>query len=226
MVQAKFDSDDLLHGAFYALEQAGRLLHDVVVLWGNERYSSAVVLAVFAREEIGRFKLLVREREEAIAAGPRDVGAVRKLCSDHLSKLRAAPGGVTLRFDASAPELKGWSDPSHANFERAQAILDRRMAAKRENTPRRSHANRLAALYVDFDEDKVWNRPGTMTAVDAGLFLQEVANDYSLLYSYIRAAPLAYQEVFRAYAGWPDRPVMPTPEWVDLSGVTLPVEDE
>lgn len=46
---------DLLFGAVYALEQAGCLLHDAFSLFLKGRYSSSVVLAVFSKEEMGRF---------------------------------------------------------------------------------------------------------------------------------------------------------------------------
>ena len=48
---------DLLEGAMYAMEQAGHLLHDAVGLYERGRYSSAVVLSVYAREEMGRAEI-------------------------------------------------------------------------------------------------------------------------------------------------------------------------
>src|SRR2546422_1690282 len=50
--------DFLLKGAWYAYEQCGRLLEDAVILFDNKRYSSAVALAMFAREELGKAEIL------------------------------------------------------------------------------------------------------------------------------------------------------------------------
>jgi AbiV family abortive infection protein len=54
---------DLLKGAVYALEQAGHLLHDAYLLFLRERYASSIVLAVFSKEEMGRFELLLDDWE-------------------------------------------------------------------------------------------------------------------------------------------------------------------
>jgi AbiV family abortive infection protein len=51
--------EHLLRGAVYALEQCGLLLRDANVLYRAKAYASAVVLAAFAREELGRWRLLV-----------------------------------------------------------------------------------------------------------------------------------------------------------------------
>jgi AbiV family abortive infection protein len=48
----------LLHGAAYALEQCGLLLRDANILYRNGSYASVIVLAGFAREELGRFTTL------------------------------------------------------------------------------------------------------------------------------------------------------------------------
>ena len=55
MVTANF----LLEGAYYALEQCGLLLRDAVQLYNGSSYATAVVLAAFAREELGREKILL-----------------------------------------------------------------------------------------------------------------------------------------------------------------------
>jgi len=224
---ATLDATDLLRGAFYALEQGGRLLHDATALWNQQRYSSAVVLAVFAREEIGRFKILLQEREEALKSGPRGVDDVRKLVNDHREKLRTAPAGISLHFDASAPGLEGLhANPQSTEFQKAHAILDERMRQKAERQPKTTHLTRMSALYVDIDEGtKAWKRPAEITAGAAGLLLQEIANDYSHRYSYLLNPNDYYREPFEAFLAWDARPTLPEPVWPDLSHVALPMED-
>ncbi len=56
----------LLKGAVYALQQSGLLVRDANILYRAGSYASAVVLATFAREELGRWKLLLKLRREVI----------------------------------------------------------------------------------------------------------------------------------------------------------------
>jgi AbiV family abortive infection protein len=106
---SRLTADDLFHGAFCALEHAGRLLQDAVELWERGRYPSSVVLAVFAREEIGRYKILLEEREEAKKTGPRDTQTIQNRCRDHKDKLKRGMFGFAYSFNAhDDPELKGF----------------------------------------------------------------------------------------------------------------------
>lgn len=221
------DAEDLLHGAFYALEQGGRLLHDAVYLFGQQRYASAAVLGVFAREEIGRFKILVQERNEALNSGPRSVEEIRKRCSSHEHKLRNAPAGMSLQYNANAPGLEGLhADAQSTEFQEAHAILDKRMRRKAKRQPAHTHSTRTAALYVDVDPaTKMWNRPADITPATAGMLLQDVANDYAHRYSYIHNPNDYYREPFQSFLAWAERPTLPEPVWPNLSHVVLPLED-
>jgi AbiV family abortive infection protein len=58
----------LLEGAAYALEQCGLLLRDANSLYRNGSYSSAVALALFAREELGRYQTLLELRNRSSGA--------------------------------------------------------------------------------------------------------------------------------------------------------------
>ena len=49
---------DLLKGLWYSLEQCGRLLKSAGVLYEEKDYSTAVGVAMFAREELGKHRLL------------------------------------------------------------------------------------------------------------------------------------------------------------------------
>jgi hypothetical protein len=47
----------LLKGAWYPLEQCGRLLSDAVALYRQKSYSTAVALAMIGREELGKYRM-------------------------------------------------------------------------------------------------------------------------------------------------------------------------
>jgi AbiV family abortive infection protein len=57
----------LLEGAVYALEQCGLLLSDASVLYANKSYATSVALAGFAREELGKWKILLELRKKVVS---------------------------------------------------------------------------------------------------------------------------------------------------------------
>jgi AbiV family abortive infection protein len=59
----------LLQGAVLALEQCGHLLHDANWVYRSDSYATAVVLAAFAREELGRAGILFDLRAKVVAGG-------------------------------------------------------------------------------------------------------------------------------------------------------------
>jgi AbiV family abortive infection protein len=61
--------DNLFKGAWYAIEQCGLLLQHAVILHNAKAYSTAVAVASFAREELGRFKILLDFWERADREG-------------------------------------------------------------------------------------------------------------------------------------------------------------
>ena len=56
----------LLVGAVYALEQCGLLLRDGTLLHRSGSYANAVAMTAFAREELGRWKILLKLRAEVL----------------------------------------------------------------------------------------------------------------------------------------------------------------
>lgn len=95
----------LVKGAIYALEQCGLLLLDAVALADQKSYSSAVVLAAFAHEELGRSLILIEFFDNLvrnnIAPTPYEI---KKACRDHVKKQEAAQISITLNFSNSSPE--------------------------------------------------------------------------------------------------------------------------
>src|SRR2546428_2938115 len=88
----------LLEGAAYALEQGGLLLHDSLLLYQNGKYAGAIVMALFAIEEVGRYKLLRDLRKEMVEKGRTvTVDDIKSTCIDHVEKQLRGQFGVTLK---------------------------------------------------------------------------------------------------------------------------------
>ena len=79
----------LLRGAVYALEQCGLLLHDANTLYRSGSHATAVAVAAFAREELGRWKLLLGLRREVLGGKQFTVDDVIKKCGNHVAKQKA-----------------------------------------------------------------------------------------------------------------------------------------
>jgi AbiV family abortive infection protein len=212
--------EDLLHGAVYALEQAGKHLHCAVKLWNEGDYAHGLMIAVFAREEVGRFKLLRQEREEAMKTGPRSGEDISKVL-EHKAKLKAGANGVFMEFDPNDPELAGLRAPHLSpEWKRARAIADARMLKKYEEQPSTTHRVRMRAQYVDLLEDGTWSRPCLVDAELSGKLVMEIANDYAHPMGHLFQAGVGapWDELTLAIRAWPNAPSLLPPVWPDLEG--------
>jgi AbiV family abortive infection protein len=90
-------AESLLHGAVYSLEQCGRLLGDATLLYENASYATALAVAAFAREELGRWRLLLDLHERARAGESLTVEDVKTACDDHVRKQEAGMTSLSLR---------------------------------------------------------------------------------------------------------------------------------
>jgi AbiV family abortive infection protein len=113
----------LIKGYALALEQCGLLLRDAVRLYENGSYATAVVLAAFGWEELGRSKILLdlwRRRRAGEAVTLEQIDAA---CGEHVDKQRAGMLSMTMRADkdtglgkiltermTNAPQTKEWKD--------------------------------------------------------------------------------------------------------------------
>src|SRR5713101_2561675 len=90
--------ETLLIGVIYALEQCGLLLRDANILYRNRSYASAVVLTAFAREELGRYRILLdfwhraHDGKETFTADQ-----IRNTCDDHVTKQQAGMLSTSMR---------------------------------------------------------------------------------------------------------------------------------
>jgi hypothetical protein len=58
-MQAFVSEKSLVEGVWFAMEQAGRLLHTAVQVFNSGDSSTSIALAMFAREELGRSRILL-----------------------------------------------------------------------------------------------------------------------------------------------------------------------
>jgi AbiV family abortive infection protein len=169
-------------GSLFALEQAGHLLNDALLLYSERRYASGLALAVFAREEIGRSQLLAELAVRAEGGELVTAPMVKAACDEHEKKLKLAYTGVSIAFNAAEgahilPVLGNRSHPDHA---KVRAAFDRRVRTIRGQMPKQNHAARMRSVYVDLTTEGDWNRPANVSRAEAFEILNQAAGDYAM----------------------------------------------
>jgi len=212
--------EDLLKGAFYALEQCGLLLRDATILYQNHAYANTVVLAGFAHEELGRHRILLDLWRHACAGKVVTAAQIRKACKEHETKQEAGMSGTTLKSGISELlQAISSNHPSSSKFQDADAKLEKMIEAKRKRTPGDRHKQRMAALYVEPVSETRWNRPAETSATVTWEFLKDAVNDYAQQYHKGFVAPsdvnlkVTDPELYSALEPWSDRPKLQAPEW-------------
>jgi AbiV family abortive infection protein len=89
----------LLEGAVYSIEHCGQLLRDAILLYRNDSYATAVAVALFAREELGQWDILLNLRREVVDGAILTIDDVRKRCNEHVVKQQAGMMSLTMRAD-------------------------------------------------------------------------------------------------------------------------------
>jgi AbiV family abortive infection protein len=213
----------LLEGAAYALEQCGLLLRDANSLYRMRSYASCVVMAAFAREELGRSSILLDLRRRAIGGKIFSIDQIRDACQDHVTKQRAGMLSTVLQADRDSGLgkimlAKMENHPQSPEWEKADAELKQIDVKTRKRTPNDRHLTRTAALYVEPMSESRWNRPMETSASCAHDFLQAAVNDYAGRYNqgYITSDDSILRHVdiglYEALTLWSDRPMLQPPE--------------
>jgi AbiV family abortive infection protein len=224
----------LLEGAALALEQCGILLRDANILYRTGSYANTVVLAAFAREELGRSTILFDLRKEVLGGMNFTKKEIRERCDDHVTKQQAGMLSTTMTVtDRESGLGKLLSDrmtahPQSAVWKNASAALAKMTKTMQKRLPTERHKDRKAALYVDVEplSGNKWNRPADTTASLAQKFMQEAVNDYALQYDqgYITSPSSILKdldlELYNALEQWPDRPQLLPPVWPHDPGRT------
>ena len=95
---ASLTGDSLIRGAWYAVEQCGFLMGDAVLLYNKGRASTAIGLALLAREELGRSQILLEFWNDGNQEGRwPEVAELKDACADHAEKQRHAQGSITFQ---------------------------------------------------------------------------------------------------------------------------------
>jgi|SRR5260221_5216622 len=151
-------SQYLLKGAVYALEQCGLLLIDAVSLINQKSYSSAIVLAAFAREELGRSRILTNFFDETVKNGKSiTIKKINKTCEDHVVKQHWGQLSTTLRFknDSGIGKLIMTRNQylrsnlqNSEDFQKVEQQINKVTAKLKKRTPDDRHRARAKALYV------------------------------------------------------------------------------
>lgn len=166
-------AQDLLDGSYYNLEQAGFLLDDAIVLCTQQRYSSAVVLAVFSREALGMSKWLLQLRDRTGESGSPPIRLGKGGFEDHRKKLELGITATTIRTSGGDLPKRNWS------FWELQKFLNKLVDSKRKRAPNDAHNLRIRALYADPTETGGWNRPSAIGKEKCQSVLEDVAHDYA-----------------------------------------------
>ena len=233
MPQSSVTPQFLLEGAVYALEQCGRLLRDAVQLYNSGSHASAIVLAAFAWEELGREKLLIELRQNSLSGGEITVSEIKKACNDHVTKQRAGMLSTVLTATSPDPlaeliQTRIRTDPQSKEWREANAKLEELDRIKQKRDPHTRHKQRESAVYVEPVTHDRWNRPAvTWRAQQAYEFLQQAINDYVGERDrrvVTRAGDPAAEEIFDAIEQWATRPELLTRETIGLLASPLPAQ--
>jgi AbiV family abortive infection protein len=209
----------LLHGAVYSLEQCGQLLGDATLLYENHSYATALAVAAFAREELGRWTLLLALRKRILAGESLTVEDVKTACDDHVRKQEAGMTSLTLRAqnDSGVGKLlRTRIKAPLGSVERKEADqqLDKLDRQKSKRTPADRRQLRMKALYVDILSEVLWNQPAREISQTAAYeFLVDAMNDYApqrhQRYTDLSFVKSFDPELHDALVQWSDRPELP-----------------
>jgi AbiV family abortive infection protein len=164
----------LLRGAWYSLEQCGRLLSDAVGLYRGKSYSSSVALAMIGREELGKHRMLLEQWRKAEDTGQfPTIDAIQTACADHVDKQRRALLGLTFIAESTsaldtAIRTQFKHKPQDTEYQQAEKVIQTAIRSVAKRAPDDRHAARMSALYVDLEDSGLdWSRPSHLQPDDA-----------------------------------------------------------
>jgi len=205
----------LLEGAAYSLEQCGLLLRDASTLYRAGSYATAVVLASLAREESGKWKMLIDLRKEVLKGKEVAVEDLQRMFRSHEAKQAAGLASITMR-GKDEEEKKLLRDliaakPGTEERQRLHEKIDKKTEELMNRLPGERFADRMAALYVDPLSDTTWSRPIEKVMAEFAYYtLIEAMNDYSgRMEKYSKPGTMMAAvdaELAEALGKWTDRP--------------------
>ena len=214
-------ADTLRQGAWYALEQSGRLFNAATVLANHGDAITGAALAMFGCEELGRSRILRKLADDVDTGVNLESADVQEACDDHVSKQSAGAFSITLRaepptgIDAALRAMLS-AEPGSDEWKAAKKTADLATNAKRKRNPQRRHLIRTGALYVDLNESgSGWLRPPTRDSSEALDEIVDGVNDYAAERDRLRDDVLKddYPEMARARLSMPAGITLLEPQW-------------
>jgi AbiV family abortive infection protein len=175
----------LHQGAWYALEQAGRLFYAAAVLADDGDPITGAAVAMFGREELGRSRILQELANRVDAGDSVEAADVHEACDNHVSKQSAGAFSITLRAEPPTgvdAALQGMlsAEPGSREWRAAKGTADLATHAKRKRNPQQRHLIRIRGLYVDMNESgSGWLRPSARDSSEAINEIVDGVNDYA-----------------------------------------------
>lgn len=214
----------VVKGAIYSLEQCGLLLKDAALLVNQKSYSSAVVLAAFAREELGRSIILIDFFEKIVKQNKSiTLKELEKACEDHVIKQKRGQLSTVLKFKSdsnfgkliiSRNKLLMSNLQQTEEFKKIEKQIADVTAKLRRRTPSDRHRTRTEALYVMPDSlGTGWNIPKKVSSEFARDFVMDAVNDYSLQRQILQRGLSSHTEFTDELLRWKERPEPPQPIW-------------
>jgi AbiV family abortive infection protein len=206
----------LLEGAAYALEQCGLLLRDANLLYRSSSYANAVAVGLFAREELGRYQILLELRKKVLNGDHLTIEEIQDRCRSHLRKQEAGMLSFVMRVtDTPLGGILGTYLSVKQGSEEWKTAREQ-LEQARQTVPVERHNQRMSALYVDAVAPDRWRRPTReISQITAHVYLQDAANDYSGQWDRY-TNPWIYKlddpELYTALENWPGRPTLASPE--------------
>jgi AbiV family abortive infection protein len=214
----------LVKGAVYALEQCGLLLLDAVALVDQKSYSSAIVLAAFAREELGRSRILINFFDEIVKNGKTvTLEDINKVCKEHVDKQKWGQVSIVFKFQYSSQagklmlrrmELAQQGKYQSEEYKEIDIKISEIMEKITKRTPGDRHKARAMALYVEPNSvGSDWNIPRKVDPDFARDFIMDASNDYSAQREILNSSFRLNPELSEELSKWSDKPEVPLPKW-------------
>jgi AbiV family abortive infection protein len=211
---------ELRHGVWYAVEQAGNLLGSATLLFSNGQSAAAVGVAMLAAEELGRHRILRDLAKRADSGDQIHPDEVRERCEDHATKQQHGLGGISFHQDRDTQlgklmMTKLTSPVGSKEWHDASDQLDVVTEAKQKRLPHERHSLRMSAFYVDLQDSGVWSRPNAINRETARRQISDVVNDYAVLRGnlQIESAEEDSAEMLQALKTMTPQPSLPLPRW-------------
>lgn len=178
---AKIDRDFLIEGVCKAIAHAAQLAADATTLLGAYRISSAFVLSVMAREELGRANILWKRANDTNPGEALSAAQAKLLMSNlnsHLEKLNHGQSTTHCAMPADwlARHRIALEGNDLATLTELHAERRRIAEGVRKLDPKRTHNRRLDAQYVSL-RDGSWSDPSEVTLTETRNLLVDVAHE-------------------------------------------------